>query len=161
MLTRAKIIDSGDNIFKGEDDGQSLKDFSDEYIASTLRDKLYDSTITVVFVSKGMKSFFQAGKDQWMPWEISYSLGESSRNDRTKSCNGILAVVLPDETGSYAYYTTDDTVCNCRSLNTPFLFKILRDNMFNQKTRLQALCQWSCCLLWRVFLHRISEMGGL
>lgn len=129
----AKILDNGDNIFKGEDDGQSLKDFSDEYIASTLRDKIYDSTVTIVFVSKGMKNFLYSEGDQWIPWEISYSLRQSTRNGRTKTCNGILAVVLPDEMGSYDYYITYNAFCECRSLNTPFLFKILNRNMFNQK----------------------------
>lgn len=126
------LLDAEDHIFKGEDDGQSLVDFSDEYIASALRDKIYDSSITIVLVSKGMKSY-HAESDQWMPWEISYSLKEYTRNGRTSQSNGIIVVVLPDEWGSYEYYITQDSVCNCRSLNTPFLFKILKDNMFNIK----------------------------
>lgn len=135
----ADILDNEDHIFKGENDGQSLADFSDDYIASALRNKIYDSSITIVLVSKGMKTY-QAEKDQWMPWEIAYSLREYTRGGRTSLSNGILAIVLPDEWGSYEYYITQDTVCNCRSLNTPFLFNILKDNMFNIKSPNTKFC---------------------
>jgi len=135
-----EILEKEDHIFKGEDDGESLADFSDDYIASALRDKIYDSSITIVLVSKGMKQFFTSDKDQWMPWEISYSLKEYTRNGRTSLSNGIIAVVLPDENGCYDYYITYDAECNCRTLNTDFLFQILRDNMFNIKEPDKRLC---------------------
>lgn len=136
----AGILSSEDHIYKGENDGQSLADFSDEYIASTLRDKIYDSSITIVLVSKGMKHIYVAEKDQWMPWEISYSLKEYTRQGRTSLSNGILAIVIPDEFGSYEYYLTNDSLCNCTSYNTPFLFQILSDNMFNKKENETSLC---------------------
>lgn len=129
----AKILENDDHIFKGEDDGESLVDFSDEYIESSLRDKIYDSSITIVLVSKAMKNW-GAEKDQWIPWEISYSLKEYTRNGRTSLSNGIIAVILPDIYGSYEYYITRDEICNCKSLNTDFIFKILKENMFNVKS---------------------------
>lgn len=136
----ADILENDDHIFKGEDDGQSLADFSDEYIESALKNKIYDSSITIVLISKGMKEIWKAEKDQWMPWEISYSLREYTRNGRTSLSNGIIAVVLPDEWGGYEYYITQDNECNCRSLNTPILFQILKDNMFNVKEPDRRLC---------------------
>lgn len=135
----SEILDNEDHIFKGEDDGQSLAAFSNEYIASALKNKIYDSSITIVLISKGMKTY-EAEKDQWIPWEISYSLKEYTRGGRTSLSNGIIAVVLPDQWGSYEYYITQDSVCNCRSLNTPFLFQILKDNMFNIKIPNTEIC---------------------
>jgi|SRR5690554_8200332 len=138
----SEILDNEDHIYKGEDDGESLAGFSDETIASKLRDKIYDTSITIVLVSKGMKTY-EAEKDQWIPWEITYSLKEITRNNRTSLSNGILAVVLPDEWGSYEYYITSDTTCDCITLNTPILFQILKDNMFNVKEPNKSLCNGS------------------
>lgn len=136
----SEILENDDHIYKGENDGESLANFSDEHIASKLRDKIFDSTITVVFVSKGMKNIWLAESEQWMPWEISYSLKEITRNGRTSSSNGVVAVVLPDPWGRYEYYLSHNTVCNCRHHNTDFLFKILRDNMFNEKYPTTSKC---------------------
>lgn len=136
----SEILEDDDHIYKGEDDGESLAEFSDEQIASKLRDKIFDSTITVVFISPGMKNVWAAEKDQWMPWEISYSLKEITRNGRTSSTNAIIAVILPDQFGSYNYFLTYDAVCNCRSLNTAFLFNILSCNMFNEKKPTTTIC---------------------
>lgn len=136
----AEILEDEEHIYKGEDDGESMDSLADSTIGSKLGDKIFDSSVTIVLISKGMKNLFLPEKDQWIPWEISYSLKEQSRQNIRSKTNGVIAVVLPDELGRYEYYITNDVECNCRNLNTPFLFQILRDNMFNVKEPDKRLC---------------------
>ena len=136
------ILEKENHIYKGEDDGESLADFQDSTIGSKLADKIFDSSVTIVLVSKGMKEN-KPERNQWIPWEISYSLKEQTRDYGRSKTNGVIAVVLPDENGSYEYYITQNTICNCRSLNTSFLFQILRENMFNIKAPNRRICEGS------------------
>jgi hypothetical protein len=134
------ILDKEDHINLGEKDGESLKDFSEGYIESSLKDKIYRSSITIVMISKGMVEFYSAEKDQWIPWEISYSLKEITRGDRTSRMNAILGIVLPDENNSYEWYYTANLACDCTSHHTDKLFKILNKNMFNMKDPTESEC---------------------
>lgn len=129
------LIEETDNINKGEDDGEDMSSLEDATIGSKLGDKIFDSSVTLVLISKGMREENTPEKDQWIPWEISYSLKEQSRQSRRSKTNAVLAIVLPDENESYEYYITDNRcgICTCRTLNTPILFDILSKNMFNQK----------------------------
>lgn len=139
----AEKLEKEDHIYKGEDDGENMETLADSTIGSKLGDKIFYSSVTIVLISKGMKEPFKAEKDQWIPWEVSYSLKEQTRQNQRSKANGVIAVVLPDENGSYEYYITRDEECNCRSLNTPFLFEILRENMFNVKAPNRRLCNGS------------------
>lgn len=139
----SEILEDDDHIYKGEDDDESMESLADSTIGSKLGDKIFDSSVTIVLISKAMKNALLPENEQWIPWEISYSLKQQDRQGQKSKTNGVIALVLPDELGSYEYYITRDEACNCRNLNTPFLFKILSENMFNVKEPERRLCNGS------------------
>lgn len=141
-------IDNSNHIFKGESDGEDLSNLSENVIWNKLKDRIYDSTLTIVFISPKMKEEGKSDKEQWIPWEISYSLKETKRRNEsgqevTSNTNAMLAVVLPDSNNSYNYYLENHTCCSsfCTTHYTGKLFKILRENKFNKKQISQTECQ--------------------
>ena len=168
-------FDSTDDIYKGEDDGEDLSLFDDDVIWEKLKNRIYDTTLTIVLISPGMKIEEQSERDQWIPWEISYSLKEVSRKNKsgnlvTSSSNAILAIVLPDLNGSYSYFLENRNCCSseCRTLKTNTLFTILKKNMFNAKKPDKKLCtnnaeiyygesSYSCVVKWKDFIVSPKE----
>jgi len=130
-----RMIVEGDHIYKGEKDNENIGTLADPTISSKLGDKIFDSSVTIVLISKGMKETYTSEKEQWIPWEISYSLKEQSRAGGNSKTNAVLAVVLPDENGSYEYFMSYNEVCNSMNYKTENLFQILSDNMFNLKDK--------------------------
>jgi len=90
-----EILEDEDHIFKGEDDGEDMSTLQDATIGSKLGNKIFDSSITIVLVSKGMKEIYTAEKDQWIPWEVSYSIKEQSREGGRSKTNAVLADSMP------------------------------------------------------------------
>ena len=96
-----KVKDQGIEVYKGESDGEDLSHLTHDTIWRKLKDRIYDSTVTIVFVSPHMKDMYRPDKDQWIPWEISYSLRKQSRDGRTSHRNSLIYVILPSREGYY------------------------------------------------------------
>lgn len=155
-----EILDPSDNIYKGESEGEDLSSLSEETIWKKLKDRIYDSSVTVVFISPGMKESWKAEKDQWIPWEISYSLKEVSRKNKngdavTSRSNAMVAVVLPDIYGSYSYYLESKNCCEsgCTTHHTDKLFSIIRKNKFNLKDANKKTCDTGSTIWYGEFSY--------
>ena len=71
------LTNSSEHIYKGESDDEDLSNLSEDSIWEKLKDRIYDSSLTIVLVSPKMKET-KKDRDQWIPWELSYSLKEIS-----------------------------------------------------------------------------------
>jgi hypothetical protein len=126
-----------DHTSKAEKNDEDLSHLTEEVIQQKLYDRIYDSTITIVLISKNMKEAMNE-KLQWIPQEIAYSLREKTRDDRTSCTNGVLAVVLPDENGVYDHGIKH---LNCvTEIQTNNFFNIISKNMFNRNEHKRNIC---------------------
>lgn len=170
-----KYFDSTDDIYKGESDGDDLSQLSEDTIWEKLKNRIYDSTLTIIMISPNMKENWKTESNQWIPREVSYSLKETSRKDKNGNSvksrsNALLAVVIPDMSGSYSYFTGKKSCCtsSCTYYNTDILFSIMKNNMFNHKNPDVKECNmgstvyygessYMYCVKWCDF---IADVGG-
>ena len=170
------LKDKTDHIYKGESDGDDLSQLSQNYIWDRLKNRIYDSTLTMVMLSKGMRENYRAEKYQWIPQEISYSLKEISRKNKNgtpvkSKTNALLAVVLPDRDGSYDYFmyskTCCDSGCTVYRSDADSIFSIMKGNMFNQKQPNANMCNseqvvyygeynYMLCVKWSDFVNKME-----
>jgi len=145
-VDRLEQLFAGDHIYKGERGDEDLGAFKDDTIQSHLRDRIFDSSITLVLISKNMKELGVAEEDQWIPWEVSYSLREKVRDGRVSLPNAMLAVALPDESGGYEFFVEQSPCSQCNTITwkTSTLFTTISRNMFNRKVAKQATCPNFC-----------------
>ena len=145
-VTARDYVDILQEKFKGsrvvydysEKNGQDLSDLSEDMIRSKLADKIFYTSVTIVLVSPNMDDG-RPEKDQWIPWEISYSLKEIKRESGKSGINGVVAVVLPDRNGSYDY-VIEDKGCHW-SIHDEKLFDIISKNRHNRKVKDPTRCK--------------------
>ena len=116
--------------FMGERDGEDLSGHHYKAIEKALADKMFHTSITIVLISPKMFENIQE-IEQWIPWEISYSLKSKTRSEGKSYMNAILAVVLPDRRGRYNYamYSDGEDIF----VKEKAFFEIILANMFNRK----------------------------
>lgn len=132
----------GVEIYMGEPGDNDLSQFTDETIRTHLKERIRGSSITVVLISKGMKNAGESEKEQWIPWEVQYSLTRTAYGNRRSNRNGLLAVIIPEEDGTYDHYFeySNCSHCNTRTHKTSDLFDIVGKNMFNVKKPNKQSC---------------------
>lgn len=121
------------DIYKGESDDNDLSQLTNESIWNQLKQKIFDSSITIVLISPNMKDNWKLEKDQWIPQEISYSLKEINHNGSRKSkSNSLIYVVLPDKNNSYDYFI-QKSYWNTETYRFDKIFNIMKNNLNNYK----------------------------
>ena len=128
---RDRIIEklgAASRFYRGENGySQDLTSYSANYIKTKLKEMIRDTSVTIVILSPNMKL------SNWMNLEISYSLTEITRENRTSLTNGIICVVQKQPT----YYGLGDGYSWMKNLNGEWdlskCFEIIRQNRNNKK----------------------------
>ena len=122
--------------YQGEtSDSPDLTDTTTENIKRHLTDMMYNTSVTIVILSPNMK------ESKWIPWEIAYSLKNTTRKGRTSHTNGVVGVIKK-VSGSYSWFKSTGINCHNTSISLYDLTKlpdIIADNHFNSNPP-----QWHC-----------------
>lgn len=142
------------DIYKGESDENDLSQLTDDSIWNQLKQKIFDSSITVVLISPNMKTTWQYEKDQWIPQEISYSLKEITHNGNKKSkSNALIYIILPDRCGSYSYFE-NKSYWGTVSYQYNVIFNIMKNNLNNFKY--DSSLSYAIVVKWNTFINNYS-----
>ena len=142
------------DIYKGESDDNDLSQLTDDSIWNQLKQKIYDSSITIVLISPNMKTLWKPEKDQWIPQEISYSLKEITHNGTRKSkSNALIYVILPDKYNSYDYFI-QKSYWDTETYRYDKIFSIMKNNLNNYKY--SSDISYAVIVKWDTFLNNYS-----
>lgn len=133
-----KALGDDATFYQGEtSDSPDLTDETTENIKKYLKDKMYNTSVTIVIISPYMK------ESKWIDWELEYCLKDIIRKDRTSHTNGIVGVIQKVN-GSYDWfinYTTDYHGQVTLSYRMDLVYDIIAENHFNSNPP-----QWHCNL---------------
>ena len=129
---RDKIIEAlGDDAtyYRGEtSESPDLTDTTTENIKEKLKNKMYNTSVTIVIISPNMK------ESKWIDWEIEYCLKDIKRKNRTSHTNGVVGVIMK-QNGSYNWFKTLNTGkdgCHFVTYASFLVHEIIQKNRFNQ-----------------------------
>ena len=114
------------SIYKGEDGySDDLSSRKADSIKEILKPMIHDSTVTIVLISENII------QSKWVDWEIHYSLMDVTRKEEGRSrMNGVIGVLLPNESSSYDYYRRLDQ-CQNIVYNIDSIPKMIVNNRYN------------------------------
>lgn len=127
--------------YQGETaESPDLTDTTTENIKNNLKNKMYNTSVTIVIISPNIKS------SKWIDWEIEYCLKEISRQGRTSNTNGIVAVIQKIN-GGYSWFKKLNQQldgCTTSSFSTNLVYDIINNNRFNQNPKIYSCEKCKC-----------------
>lgn len=118
--------------YKGETSASpDLTDTSTENIKKTLRDMMYDTSVTIAIISPNMR------QSKWIDWEIEYCLKDNTRKDRTSHTNGVVGVIMKYN-GGYGWFKSSQVNsdgCSSFTYDETKVYDIINNNRFNQNPK--------------------------
>ena len=132
--TRDKIIKAlGDDatFYNGEtSESPDMSDESTTKIKNSLKDMIYDTSVTIVVLSPNMI------QSNWIDWEIEYSLKCISRNGRTSKMNGIVCIIQDNNGYDWIRGSRNkDDGCKVTVYEDILMYEIINKNRFNQEPK--------------------------